>query len=130
MFDEDRLVVMRAADVTEKVSRENPHYLNLHKKNILKLLLNTKHIEFKWHLVQLIPRLNLNSEEFTDSWQLLVSWLKNKTNSRIVKVSSLQSLFEMANQNKNAMKNFKLLLPDLKKENIPSINARLRNLKL
>jgi hypothetical protein len=59
-----------------------------------------------------------------------MNWAKDKTNSRIVRVNSMQALFELSSQNKKFAKKFQQLIGDLQKENIPSINARIRKLKV
>lgn len=38
LFEEDRLIVMRAADVIEKITSNNTNYLQLHKQELLTLL--------------------------------------------------------------------------------------------
>jgi len=63
----DRLVVMRAADAIEKITRENKEYLFKHKKNILDLYKIAKDKELKWHLALLIPRLNLTIKELDNA---------------------------------------------------------------
>jgi len=59
-----------------------------------------------------------------------MNWAKDKTNSRIVRVNSMQALFELSRQNKKFAKKFQQLIGELQKENIPSINARIRKLKV
>jgi len=59
-----------------------------------------------------------------------MNWAKDKTNSRIVRVNSMQALFELSRQNKKFTKKFQQLIGELQKENIPSINARIRKLKV
>lgn len=57
LFSVDRSIVMRSADAIEKVTVSHPEYLKSHKKELLGLLNTAKHIELKWHLAQLVPRL-------------------------------------------------------------------------
>lgn len=60
---------------------------------------------------------------------MLTTWSKDKTNSRIVRVNSIQGFFEML-KNKNELSNdLNLTLRELQKENIPSINARIKNIR-
>ncbi len=126
LFDKDRVVVMRTADVIEKITINNPHYLAKHKKEIIELSSSATQKEFKWHLALLIPRLHLNNEELGKAWDTLTKWAKDRTNSRIVRVHSIQGLFEMMKQKNNLKQDFNLTLQELEKENIPSISARIR----
>ena len=128
LFHKDRLIVMRAADSIEKITRINTQYLTKHKEGIFKLSGISKDKELKWHLALLIPRLPLDSKEFGKAWDILTMWAKDKTNSRIVRVNSIQSLFEMMKQRGELEKDFGLTLNEIEKENIPSINARIRKL--
>ena len=126
LFHANRLVVMRAADAIEKITINLPHYLNKHKTEILNLSETVKNKELQWHLALLLPRIDFNEEEFNSAWKILMHWAKDKTDSRIVRVNSMQALFELNKQNKKFTKDFQQLIGELKKENIPSINARIR----
>jgi len=72
----------------------------------------------------------LSEDEFNYAWEISMNWAKDKTNSRIVRVNSMQALFELSRQNKKFAKKFQQLIGELQKENIPSINARIRKLKV
>ena len=63
LFHPDRVIVMRAADVIEKISRREPLFLEKHKAEILNLSQSPVSIEVKWHLAQLLPRIHLNRVE-------------------------------------------------------------------
>jgi len=82
-----------------------------------------------WHLAQLLSRLHLNRTEFRNSWNILTKWAKDKTNSRIVRVNSLQALFDLLSQDKILLGDFNLLLYELEEENIPSIKARIKMIR-
>lgn len=129
LFHEDRLVIMRAADTIEKITINNTQYLEKHKDAIIKLCSTVIDKELKWHLALLIPRLQLDDFEFANAWNTLTNWAKDKNNSRIVRVNSIQGLSEMKLQKKSLEKDFKFTLYEIEKENIPSINARIRRLK-
>lgn len=88
-----------------------------------------KEKELKWHLAFLIPRLHLGNKQFDYAWNTLSNWAKDITNSRIVRVNSIQGLFEMMKQKGELEKDFSLTLSELEKENIPSVNARIRKLR-
>lgn len=129
LFHPNRIIAMRAADAVEKITVGNPEYLVKHKRRILKLLGSAENKELMWHLALLIPRLQLNKNELSKVWSTLAKWLKDKTNSRIVRVNSLQGLFEIAKKNPAMMKKFILLLNSISAENVPSLNARVRMIR-
>ena len=126
LLHNDRLVVMRAADTIEKITISHPSYLAKHKKEILDLCDLAINKELLWHLALLIPRLHLNKSEFAKAWATLTKWAKDSNNSRIVRVNSLQGLSDLVQREKDLFKDFKMILVEMEKENIPSINARIR----
>lgn len=129
IFLDDRLLVMRAIDAIEKITLKHPNYLIKHKHEILDLSTVAHDKEFKWHLAQIIPRLSLTPPELTKAWKLLTNWALDKNNSKIVRVNSIQGLFEMLKGNNELTQDFALTLTELEKEDIPSINARIRSIK-
>ena len=128
LFHEDRIVAMRAADVIEKVTLANGRYLNKHKIKFIELCKNNPNKEVRWHLALLVPRLILSNNELAEIWELLSLWALDKKESRIVRVNSIQGLFNILQKNKQFLEDFNLITANLGKENIPSINARLRKL--
>ena len=130
LFHQDRLVVMRAADIIEKVTINNQHFLATHQKEIIDLLKHAKNKELKWHLALLVPRLFMDKAAFDSTWNILTQWAKDTTNSRIVRVNAIQGLFEMMKQEPRLEKDFKITLDEMQNENIPSLNARIRKLLL
>lgn len=129
IFLDDQLIVMRAIDAIEKITLKHPNYLIKHKNEILNLSTVAHDKELKWHLAQIIPRLSLTPPELTKAWKLLTIWALDKNNSRIVRVNSIQGLFEMLKENNELTQDFALTLTELEKEDIPSINARIRSIK-
>lgn len=129
IFHDERLIVMRAIDAIEKITIKHPNYLNKHKKKILEISTSAQDKELKWHLALLIPRLPLDLKELSQAWDTLTNWAMDKNNSRIVRVNSIQGLFEMLKDHNELTQDFALTLTELEQENIPSINARIRLLK-
>jgi hypothetical protein len=120
---------MRAVDAIEKITRDKPQYLSKHAKQIFRLRHVATTKELKWHLALLIPRLVLNKEKLDLACQILTMWALDNTNSHIVRVNSLQGLYELSTRYKTAINDFMTVLAELEKENIPSVNARIRILK-
>jgi hypothetical protein len=129
LFHPDRKVVMRSADAVEKITLKNPAFLKQHKASILKLVETARHIELKWHLALIASRLELARREFRKVWQILTDWANNKKESKIVRVNSMQGLFNLLQTNQELKQDFNLTLNRIEKENIPSINARIKKIK-
>ncbi len=129
LSSEDRLVVMRTADAAEKITKTHPAYLDPHKSEIIELLNNAKDKELKWHLALMVSRIDLSENELERVWNKLEAWVRDKSESKIVRVNSLQALYELSSLNKALKRDFEIIIGDIKKENIPSINARKNILK-
>lgn len=129
LFHEDRVIVMRAADCIEKVTRNNSPFLLSHKDHIVTLSHSAADKELMWHLAQLLPRVPWNKDEVNAIWERLRTWVLQKEGSRIVRVNALQTMFELSHKNKNLRDDFLNIMDCIVKENIPSINARIRKLQ-
>ena len=133
LFNSDRLVVMRAADAVEKLTKTHTEYLDSHKMELLQLFQSANNIELKWHLAQLIPRLiirlKLNNEETGMVWNKLTQWAFDRAGSRIVRVNSMQGLFDIQEKLPELKKDFTDTLLKLDRETIPSIVARVKILR-
>ena len=129
LYCDNRLIVMKAADSIEKISRKQNSFLKMHKESIFELIKNAKDKEQKWHLAQLSSKLELNDHEKNAIFELLIVWLKNKNESKIVRVNSIQALSEICANSELLRKRLDTILNGIEKENIPSINARIRKLK-
>lgn len=107
----------------------NPEYLYSHAKELLDLSRRTTFIELKWHLAQLLTRLDFSEEEFVTVWDMLTSWALDKQESRIVRVNAMQGLFDLLPQHQELLQDFNLTIAEMETEPIPSIKARIRMLK-
>ena len=125
----DRLVVMRAADALEKITLEHPEFLSAHKRTVLLLLSRAEEKELKWHLGLLVPRLVLSKSELGKVWARLTRWALDMKESRIVRVNAIQGLFELSRKTPGLQGDYELTLTQIEREEIPSINARIRILR-
>lgn len=125
----DRKVVMRTADAIEKITLRKPDYLQKHKTGLLNLCQSAKDIELKWHLALLVSRLSLTQKELGSTWSLLTKWATDRKESKIVRVNSIQGLFNLLQQNPELSQDFNLTLSEIGKEKIASLNARIRKLQ-
>jgi hypothetical protein len=129
LFHHDRVLVMRAADVVEKIIKHHKKYLEPYKTQLLSLLRNARNIEVKWHIAQLIPKLPFTDQELTDVWRMFTYWARNPNESKIVRVNALQALFELSHVNPSLKEDFEKTLHALELLPVPSIQARVRKLK-
>ena len=129
VFHHERPLVMRAVDAVEKVTAKHPGLLRSHKNQLLELLNSADHKELKWHVAQLIPRLDLMLAELKNVWHRLAYWALNKTESKIVRVNALQGLFDLSKANPELKDDFEKIISAVDHEMIPSIQARIRKFK-
>lgn len=94
LWSGDRLVRMRAADATEKVTRQRPELLRSRKKEILGLMAEAEEPELRWHLALMVSRLALNAGERAIAISSLIGYLEDR--SSIVRTFALQGLTELA----------------------------------
>jgi hypothetical protein len=129
IFHHERPLVMRAADAVEKITAKKPEFLRPHKLQLLSVLKSADHKELKWHVAQLLPRIELDSEELEYVWHMLTYWALNKNESKIVRVNSLQGLFELKILHADLSDSFEKTMESMEHEMVPSIQARIKKLK-
>jgi len=130
LYHDNRAVVMKSADVIEKITLTKANYLNKHKTEIIELSNKSENKEFKWHLAQLLGRLNYTPDELFIVWEILKKMALNTKESKIVRVNSIQSLYDLLKIDNEFVLDFKEIISVIKEENVPSINARIRKLNL
>lgn len=129
LYHPDRRVAMRAVDAIEKIAIKNSFFLHQHKKAILMLCNTAADIELKWHLALIVVRLDLTKQETGLVWQLLSDWAMDKKESKIVRVNALQGLYMLTQRHAGLIHDFKLTVDEVEREQVPSINARIRKLR-
>ena len=129
LYQNDRLRAMRAADAVEKITSQSPEYLAKHKPGLLRLCQNEVPKELKWHIALLLARLPYKDDELGEVWEVLTQWATNKQESRIVRVNALQTLFDLIPLHPELEKDFLTTIAQVERENVPSINARIRKFK-
>ena len=123
---DDPLVRMRAADATEKVTRENRELLRPYKKELLSLMSEAKQQELRWHLAAIVPRLPLNAKERQLALSLLNNYLEDR--SSIVKTFALQGLAELAHHGPSFRPGVLESLREASRSGTPAMKARSRKL--
>ncbi len=96
MLVDDPIVRMRAADAVEKITANQPHYLQPHKDTLINQVAHVNQQEVRWHVAQLLPRLSLNRRERETVVEILFGYLQDK--SKIVKTFALQALADFAEE--------------------------------
>jgi hypothetical protein len=94
MLVDDPIVRMRAADAVEKITANQPHYLQPYKDILINQVAKVNQQEVRWHVAQILPRLSLNLRERETVVEILCGYLQDK--SKIVKTFSLQALADFA----------------------------------
>jgi hypothetical protein len=131
LWSEDSVVRMRAADATEKFTRENREFLQPYKNELLGLMGEAKEQELRWHLAVMIPRLRLSARERQLAVSSINSYLEDR--SSIVKTSALQGLADLAmSTDADASLRPKVieLLRESTRNGTPAMKARSRKLLL
>jgi hypothetical protein len=123
---DDPLVRMRAADATEKVTRENRELLRPYKKELLGLTSEAKEQELRWHLAAIVPRLPLNAKERQLAASLLNNYLEDR--SSIVKTFALQGLADLAQDDSSTRPKVLEILREAVRSGTPAMKARSRKL--
>ncbi len=126
LMDRDRLVRMRSADALEKATREHPDWLQPWKRYLLDEVAARPEKELRWHVAQLLPRLELTSAEKDHAVEILNEYLRDK--SSIVRTFSMQALADLA-ENDAALRGQALpLIERLTHSGTPAMRARGRKL--
>ena len=91
---ENPIVRMRASDAMEKASLEHPEYLIPHKQQLFELAATSKQKEVRWHMAQILPRLNLSHDENIQAVNIFLVYLTG--NSSIVNTFVMQAFADIA----------------------------------
>lgn len=91
---DDPLIRMRAADAVEKITARVPGLLTPFRARVLRLAALATQQEVRWHVAQLIPRLDLTAAQRRRAARILDEYLSDR--SRIVKTFAMQALADLA----------------------------------
>jgi len=126
LWSPDPLVRMRAADATEKVTREHRELLYPYKKELLGLMAETDQQELRWHLAAIVPRLELSDRERQSAIDSLTGYLTDR--SSIVKTFALQGLADIAEGQPEIRPAVIDMLREANRKGTPAMKARSRKL--
>ena len=122
MMHPDPGVRMRSSDAVEKISRNNPEYLQPHKAFLLNDVIGQTQQEVRWHLAQVIPRLELTDLERTQAAKALFAFLNDP--SKIVQTNALQALVELAWDDDELFPSVKKAVEELARAGNPAVKNR------
>jgi len=126
MLGPNPITRMRAADAIEKASALRPQLLQPHKHAILKKVALIPQQEVRWHLAQILPRLDLTPKERDHAVSILFDYLEDK--SSIVKTFAMQALADLAQNDSRLRKRILRILEFLTANGTPAMRARGRKL--
>lgn len=126
LWSPDPLVRMRAADASEKVTRDHPNLLRPYKKDLLGLMSETTEQEMRWHLAAMVPRLFLSANERQLAISSLNRYLEDR--SSIVRTCALQGLADMAQDDPTLRARVMEILREATRKGTPAMKARSRKL--
>jgi hypothetical protein len=126
LLDSDPLIRMRAADAVEKVTRRRPDLLQPWKQSLLERVSQLAEKEMRWHVAQMLPRLNLTPRERSIALGILTGYLADA--SSIVKTFSMQALADFALRDEELMAQTAPLIERLTRTGTPAMKSRGRKL--
>ena len=126
LFDPGAIIRMRAADAMEKISAGNPRLLQPFKSKLVGLAQQTHQQELRWHLAQMIPRLDLTPQETNTVTDIFVDYLTD--DSKIVVTFAMQALSDLATKKGSVSTRVLDALENLTQTGSPAIQARGKKL--
>lgn len=126
LFSDDPVVRVRAADAVEKITVVYPAYLRPYKTPLLGPLAHSPDKEVRWHIAQMLPRLQWTSQEQRMVYDLLIEYLSDT--SSIVKTCAMQGLADLTRQAPKFRSRVLRQLQGLTARGTPAMRARGRKL--
>jgi hypothetical protein len=117
---------MRASDAIEKITRLHPEFLQPYKSDFINVFARNSQKEIRWHLAQILPRLELTKKERQQVFDILVSFLDD--DSRIVKTFAMQGLADIAEMDRSYLPRVVRIVERLMASGIPAIQSRGKKL--
>ena len=126
ILGDDPIVRMRSADAAEKITVLRPEYLQPYKTELIGPVAVIEQQEVRWHVAQMIPRLDLSEEERAAAAEILLEYLSDK--SRIVRTFSMQALADLALRDSCLRGRVIPVLEELSVSGSPAMRSRGRKL--
>jgi hypothetical protein len=126
LLADDPLIRMRATDAVEKITVRHPDYLQPHKNHLLDQLARINQQEVRWHVAQMLPRLEWSEAERAQVVEVLLAYLNDA--SSIVKTFAMQALADLAEQDDRLRPQVIPLLEELTQTGSPAMQSRGKKL--
>jgi hypothetical protein len=126
LLDADPLIRMRAADAVEKVTISRPEYLRPYSDALLHQIAASTQQEVRWHVAQLIPRLELNAKERAEAVCILDRYLGDK--SRIVQAFAMQALADLVAEDDSLRPQIIARIEEMVRTGSPAVVSRGKQL--
>lgn len=123
---QDPVVRMRAADIVEKVTRDNHGLLKCYEREIIYEFSMIEQQEVCWHIALLLPRLSVGKKDREKIVDVLRRYLEHE--SKIVVVNAMQALAELAKMDGLLKKQAVRLITSKMVDGSPAIKARGKKL--
>ena len=126
MLADDPIIRMRAADAIEKITARQPEYLQPYKTRLIEQVATIDQQEVRWHVAQMLPRLDVTPAEQAVIVEILRSYLGDR--SKIVKTFAMQALADLAERDAGLRPEITALLKELTATGSPAMQSRGRKL--
>ncbi len=126
LLNDDPLIRMRSADAIEKLTRDDPERLRPFRDMLLGRVAAIEQQEVRWHVAQMIPRLDLTTDEVARAKDILVGYLAD--DSKIVKTEAMQALAVLAARDPGLRPEVIEHLRELTRTGSPAMRSRGRKL--
>lgn len=121
------VVRMRCADALEKLTLSSGDLLRPFANDLLDAAEQTKQIEVRWHMAQILPRIKLLAHERNRRGRLLIEYLEDS--SRIVQAEALEALVTVAGREASLRPAALEAAEKACMSESPAVRARYRRLK-
>ncbi len=126
LWSTDALVRMRTADALEKITAKHPEWLQPYKEQLVRQVAQSRVQEVRWHVAQMLPRVQSNQEERAAMVAILLDYLGDK--SKIVKTFAMQALAALAEQDSALRQHAIRVLEEQTRTGSPAMQSRGRKL--
>ena len=126
MQHDNPLVRMRSANAVEKITALHPDFLEPYKTTIIEEVAPIDQQEVRWHVAQMVPRLELRETEVNEVSDILFGYLDD--DSKIVKTFSMQALADLAQQHAGLIPQVTQILEEPTRTGSPAMKSRGRKL--
>ncbi len=120
------VIQMRSADAAEKISRIRPGWFQKRVRELLEMAKRARQQEVRWHLAQILPRLDLDARQRAALAGTLRHYMKDE--SRIVRVCAMSALADLALADAAFKPAATAIVEDRVRNGSPAERARARKL--